>query len=165
MDNASYGLSALDGKKLAYNETEKIEVSHCGWEFFFKRSGDLFGDLSIRFRSPMATNLARVVVLTKWKHDHFFTCIKIFWKCISLQPQKYRNMNETTLQNVQRSREICVTKGNIGRVPYVVTLTTIVLVEISRSSGTMATVENGHILSIQMSLHYLFVQAVTVMTS
>ena len=150
------------GRNSHIMKRRKLKCLIVVWEFFFKRSGDLSGDLSIRIRSPIATNLARVVVLTKLKHDHFFTCIKIFWKCISLQPQKYRNMNETTLQNVQRSREICVTKGNIGRVPYVVTLTTI-LVEISRSSGTMVTVEN--ILSTQMSLHYLFVQAVTVMTS
>ena len=116
MEQAFYGLTTLDLRRLAFDLAEKMQLKHpfsqhqrmagCEWlRAFLKRNPQL------SIRSPQATSISRVVGFNKPKVDKFF-------QVYGDEPAKHKfdakniwNMDESGITNVHCPAKVLASKG------------------------------------------------------
>jgi hypothetical protein len=123
MEQALYGLTTLDVRRLAFDVAEAAGVSHpfnketrlAGKDWlsgFFARHPDL------SVREPQGTNLSRAVGFNKPKVDQFFDLYEKLLTSHKYKPSDVWNMDETGITNVHKPGKIVATKGarQIGKI-------------------------------------------------
>lgn len=116
MEQAFYGLTTLDLRRLAFDLAEKMQLKHpfsqhqrmagCEWlRAFLKRNPQL------SIRSPQATSISRVVGFNKPKVDKFFQVYGDELAKHKFDAKNIWNMDESGITNVHCPAKVLASKG------------------------------------------------------
>jgi len=116
MENAFYGLTTMDIRRLAFDLAERMNLHHpfsknlklAGSEWlrsFLKRHPQL------SLRAPQATSISRIVGFNKPKVDRFFSLYGDELSKCQFQAKDIWNMDESGITNVHTPAKVVASKG------------------------------------------------------
>ena len=116
MDNAFYGLSINELRKVVYEYCERIKIKHpfnktnqmAGRDFvasFFKRRP------SLSLRKPEGVSLNRVFGLNKTSVERYFSNLETVMNTYNFHPHRIYNVDESGLTYVHKPEKVIAPKG------------------------------------------------------